>query len=167
MAVTTVKLDDVAKSRSSNLATMLQGRMPGVTIQQTGDPMKPASFSIRGRGSKGNDDDPTSGDGVLVVCKLNPRKRFVLQSHPLIFCITFCISIGLIFFPLNPQYTFRSVPHSCRNIAFIYNIYVRRTSQSRKLALFKKRGYSAQDMLCVCHSVAALFPLLGMPVPLL
>lgn len=32
MAVTTVKLDDVAKSRSSNLATMLQGRMPGVTI---------------------------------------------------------------------------------------------------------------------------------------
>lgn len=44
-------------------------------------------------------------------CKLNPRKRFVLQSHPLIFCITFCISIGLIFFPLNPQYTFRSVPH--------------------------------------------------------
>lgn len=45
MAVTTVKLDDVAKSRSSNLATMLQGRMPGVTIQQTGDPMKPASFS--------------------------------------------------------------------------------------------------------------------------
>lgn len=28
MAVTTVKLDDVAKSRSSNLATMLQGRMP-------------------------------------------------------------------------------------------------------------------------------------------
>lgn len=51
MAVTTVKLDDVAKSRSQNLATMLQGRMPGVTIQQTGDPMKPASFSIRGRGS--------------------------------------------------------------------------------------------------------------------
>lgn len=33
MAVTTVKLDDVAKSRSQNLATMLQGRMPGVTIQ--------------------------------------------------------------------------------------------------------------------------------------
>lgn len=34
MAVTTVKLDDVAKSRSQNLATMLQGRMPGVTIQR-------------------------------------------------------------------------------------------------------------------------------------
>lgn len=37
-----------------------------------------------------------------------------MQSHPLIFCITFCISIGLIFFPLNPQYTFRSVPHRQR-----------------------------------------------------
>ena len=67
MAVTTVKLDEAAKSRASNLATILQGRMPGVTVQQTGDPMKPASFTIRGRGSKGNDDDPTSGDGVLVV----------------------------------------------------------------------------------------------------
>lgn len=65
MAVTTVKLDEAAKSRASNLATILQGRMPGVTVQQTGDPMKPASFTIRGRGSKGNDDDPTSGDGVL------------------------------------------------------------------------------------------------------
>ncbi|KAB3995122.1 hypothetical protein GAQ90_16230 [Bacteroides uniformis] len=39
-----------------------------------------------------------------------------MQSHPLIFCITFCISIGLIFFPLNPQYTFRSVPHTYRAI---------------------------------------------------
>lgn len=39
-----------------------------------------------------------------------------MQSHPLIFCITFCISIGLIFFPLNPQYTFRSVPHTTISI---------------------------------------------------
>uniref|UniRef100_UPI003AF16699 hypothetical protein n=3 Tax=Barnesiella intestinihominis TaxID=487174 RepID=UPI003AF16699 len=39
------------------------------------------------------------------------RKRFVLQSHPLISCTTFCISIGFISFPPNPQYTFRSVPH--------------------------------------------------------
>lgn len=35
MAVTTVKLDEAAKSRASNLATILQGRMPGVTVQQT------------------------------------------------------------------------------------------------------------------------------------
>ena len=39
-----------------------------------------------------------------------------MQSHPLIFCITFCISIGLIFFPLNPQYTFRSVPHTLKAV---------------------------------------------------
>ena len=36
-----------------------------------------------------------------------------MQSHPLISCTTFCISIGLKSFSLNPQYTFRSVPHKC------------------------------------------------------
>lgn len=35
-----------------------------------------------------------------------------MQSHPLISCTTFCISIGLNPFPSNPQYTFRSVPHT-------------------------------------------------------
>lgn len=34
-----------------------------------------------------------------------------MQSHPLIPCTTFCISIGLMSFSPNPQYTFRSVPH--------------------------------------------------------
>ena len=48
MAVTTVKLDEAAKSRASNLATILQGRMPGVTVQQTGDPMKPATYIVSG-----------------------------------------------------------------------------------------------------------------------
>ena len=63
MAVTTVKVDEGARSRAADLGTLLQGRMPGVTILQSGgDPMRKASFSIRGRGSKGNDDDPTSGD---------------------------------------------------------------------------------------------------------
>ncbi len=80
MAVTTVKLDDVAKSRSSNLATMLQGRMPGVTVAQSGDPLKKASFSIRGRGSKGNDNDPTSGDGVLVVVDGIPNAPYMIED---------------------------------------------------------------------------------------
>ena len=35
-----------------------------------------------------------------------------MQSHPLISCTTFCISIGLTSFSPNPQYTFRSVPHN-------------------------------------------------------
>lgn len=45
-----------------------------------------------------------------------------MQSHPLIFCITFCISIGLIFFPLNPQYTFRSVPHTTHSVFDVTNL---------------------------------------------
>ncbi len=80
MAVTTVKVDEVAKSRSTDLASLLQGRMPGVTIQQVGDPMSPASFSIRGRGSKGNDDDPTSGDGVLVVVDGVPNAPYMVED---------------------------------------------------------------------------------------
>ncbi|HAT99206.1 MAG TPA: hypothetical protein DCS51_02380 [Bacteroides sp.] len=39
-----------------------------------------------------------------------------MQSHPLIHCTTFCISIGLMSFSPNPQYTFRSVPHICFTI---------------------------------------------------
>lgn len=35
-----------------------------------------------------------------------------MQSHPSIFRTTICISIGLISFSFNPQYTFRSVPHN-------------------------------------------------------
>ncbi len=80
MAVTTVKLDEVAKSRSSNLATMLQGRMPGVTVAQSGDPLKKASFSIRGRGSKGVDNDPTSGDGVLIVVDGIPNAPYMVED---------------------------------------------------------------------------------------
>ena len=80
MAVTTVKIDEAAKSRSTDLATLLQGRMPGVTVQPVGDPMSPASFSIRGRGSKGNDDDPTSGDGVLVVVDGVPNAPYMVED---------------------------------------------------------------------------------------
>lgn len=47
-----------------------------------------------------------------------------MQSHPLIFCITFCISIGLIFFPLNPQYTFRSVPHTIQKTPGVGMVFI-------------------------------------------
>lgn len=66
-AVSTIAIDDRIRSRGGDLSTILQGRLPGVTVQQSGDPMNKASLSIRGRGSKGNDGDPTSGDGVLIV----------------------------------------------------------------------------------------------------
>ena len=81
MAVTTVKVDEGARSRAADLGTLLQGRMPGVTILQSGgDPMRKALFSIRGRGSKGNDDDPTSGDGVLVVVDGVPNAPYSVED---------------------------------------------------------------------------------------
>ena len=81
MAVTTVKVDEGARSRAADRETLLQGRMPGVTILQSGgDPMRKASFSIRGRGSKGNDDDPTSGDGVLVVVDGVPNAPYSVED---------------------------------------------------------------------------------------
>jgi len=81
MAVASVKVDEAARSRASDLGTLLQGRMPGVTIMQSGgDPMRAASFSIRGRGSKGNDDDPTSGDGVLVVVDGVPNAPYMVED---------------------------------------------------------------------------------------
>ena len=81
MAVTTVKVDEGVRSRAADLGTLLQGRMPGVTILQSGgDPMRKASFSIRGRGSKGNDDDPTSGDGVLVVVDGVPNAPYSVED---------------------------------------------------------------------------------------
>ena len=81
MAVTTVKVDEGARSRAADLGTLLQGRMPGVTILQSGgDPMRKASFSIRGRGSNGNEDDPTSGDGVLVVVDGVPNAPYSVED---------------------------------------------------------------------------------------
>lgn len=80
MAVATVKMDDIMKSRSSDLGTVLQGRLPGVTVQKSGDPMSATSFSIRGRGSKGNDGDPTSGDGVLFVVDGVPNAPYMVED---------------------------------------------------------------------------------------
>ncbi len=93
MAVSTVKVDDAARSRAADLGTLLQGRMPGVTIQQSGDPLQKASFTVRGRGSKGNDDGtdksaaysrdnvgPTSGDGVLVVVDGVPGAPYMAED---------------------------------------------------------------------------------------
>ena len=80
MAVTSMKMDNITKSRSSNLATVLQGKMPGVIVQQSGDPMSSASFTIRGRGSKGNDGDPSSGDGVLFVVDGVPGAPFAIDD---------------------------------------------------------------------------------------
>lgn len=65
MAVSTVKLDATMKSRPSNLTSMMQGSVPGVTIQANGgDPLSSASLTIRGPGSRGNDRVLFVVDGV-------------------------------------------------------------------------------------------------------
>lgn len=80
MAVSQIKVDQTLKSRASDLGTILQGRLPGVTVQQSGDPMSTSSFSVRGRGSKGNDDDPSSGDGILFVVDGVPGAPFSVDD---------------------------------------------------------------------------------------
>lgn len=80
MAVSTMNVDESIKSRSSDLATVLQGRLPGVTVMQSGDPMSDATFSIRGRGSKGNDGDYESGSGVLIVVDGVPNAPYMVED---------------------------------------------------------------------------------------
>lgn len=60
VAVSQVKVDETYKGRPTTLSNMIQGRMAGVRIQQTGDPTDNGSISIRGKGNK-------NGDQVLVV----------------------------------------------------------------------------------------------------
>jgi TonB-linked SusC/RagA family outer membrane protein len=80
MAVSTIKVDDVVKGRPSDIGTVLQGRVPGVTVLKNGDPMKATAFSIRGRGSKGNDNDITSANGVLFVVDGVPNAPFAVDD---------------------------------------------------------------------------------------
>ena len=60
---------------------MLQGTMPGVMVQNNGgDPLSTASLSIRGRGSRGTDNDYNSGDGVLYVVDGVPGAPFNIED---------------------------------------------------------------------------------------
>lgn len=80
-AVSSVTLDQSMKSRPSNLASMLQGSMPGVMIQNNGgDPLSESSLSIRGRGSRGTDDNYNSGDGVLYIVDGVPGSPFNVED---------------------------------------------------------------------------------------
>lgn len=65
MAVSTVQLDANMKSRSSNFTSMLQGSVPGLTIQADGgDPLAASTLTIRGKGSRENDQVLFVVDGV-------------------------------------------------------------------------------------------------------
>jgi TonB-linked SusC/RagA family outer membrane protein len=65
MAIATVNVDQKLKSRVSDISNLLQGQLPGVTIQKDGgDPLKGATYNIRGRGSRDGDDILWVVDGV-------------------------------------------------------------------------------------------------------
>lgn len=80
-AVSTVKVDQTLKGRPANMASLLQGQMPGVTVASNGgDPLAETSLSIRGRGSRGTDSDPSSGDAVLYVVDGVPGAPFNMED---------------------------------------------------------------------------------------
>jgi TonB-linked SusC/RagA family outer membrane protein len=64
-AVSTIKLDQTMKSQPANLSSILQGRLPGVTIQfNGGDPLSGQTYNIRGKGSRDSDGILWVVDGV-------------------------------------------------------------------------------------------------------
>lgn len=80
-SVATITLDEKSKGRPSNISNLMQGQMPGVTIQSGGgDPLAGSTISIRGRGSRGRDGDPNSGDGVLFIVDGVPNAPFNVED---------------------------------------------------------------------------------------
>jgi TonB-linked SusC/RagA family outer membrane protein len=64
-AVANIKLDQTMKSRPANISSILQGRLPGVTIQfDGGDPLSGQTYNIRGKGSRDSDGILWVVDGV-------------------------------------------------------------------------------------------------------
>ncbi|GHT54341.1 SusC/RagA family TonB-linked outer membrane protein [Bacteroidia bacterium] len=64
-AISSIKLDQTMKSQPSNLSSILQGRLPGVTIQfNGGDPLSGQTYNIRGKGSRDSDGILWVVDGV-------------------------------------------------------------------------------------------------------
>jgi TonB-linked SusC/RagA family outer membrane protein len=64
-AVSTIKVDQKIKSRPANISSILQGQLPGVTIQfNGGDPLSGQTYNIRGKGSRDSDGILWVVDGV-------------------------------------------------------------------------------------------------------
>lgn len=64
-SVSSINLGEASKSGPSSLSSMLQGRLPGVTIQNDGgDPLAGSALNIRGKGSRGGDEVLYVVDGV-------------------------------------------------------------------------------------------------------
>lgn len=73
-SISTMSVGKELKSGPSNLASVMQGRLPGVTIQNSGgDPLSGAELNIRGKGSRG-------GDAVLYVVDGVPGAPFNIED---------------------------------------------------------------------------------------
>ena len=76
-----------------------------------------------------------------------------MQSHPLISCTTFCISIGLKSFSLNPQYTFRSVPHIREGLPTKYGFHTNVSTKpmiiSTLVKVIRENLYTERDERCL------------------
>ncbi len=73
-SISTMSIGKELKSGPSNLASVMQGRLPGVTIQNSGgDPLSRAELNIRGKGSRG-------GDAVLYVVDGVPGAPFNIED---------------------------------------------------------------------------------------
>jgi outer membrane cobalamin receptor len=73
-AVSIVKTKDLTVSPTGNVEQLLQGRVPGVTVIQNGQPGSTAQVRVRGFGSFGGNSPLYIVDGVLltIVGFLNP-----------------------------------------------------------------------------------------------
>ena len=73
-SISTMSVGKELKSGTSNLSSIMQGRLPGVTIQNDGgDPLSGAELNIRGKGSRG-------GDAVLYVVDGVPGAPFNVED---------------------------------------------------------------------------------------
>jgi TonB-linked SusC/RagA family outer membrane protein len=64
-AVSSVRVDQAMKSRPANISSVLQGQLPGLTVQfDGGDPMSGQTYNIRGKGSRDSDGVLWVVDGV-------------------------------------------------------------------------------------------------------
>lgn len=69
VAVSSINVDERFKGRPATLGNILQGEMPGVRVEQSGDPRSSGQISIRGRGNR-------DGDGVLYIVDGVPNAPF-------------------------------------------------------------------------------------------
>jgi TonB-linked SusC/RagA family outer membrane protein len=65
MAVTNIRVNQIMKSRPADISSLLQGQVPGLTIQfDGGDPLSGQTYNIRGKGSRDSDGVLWVVDGV-------------------------------------------------------------------------------------------------------